>query len=163
MRAGLFVLGAVVGVVGLLFVGGQSIGCLGPVGHTRIQCIAAFDDSHNVAWSPGPGDGAWIVVAIALALVAAAVVRWPAVSGRGRAAMVGVAAAGALLGGFTYELTRPISLTGPISSGAVITVLFPANGEARLCDAAVGAGVASLIAGLVLGSRARARSTGPVS
>ena len=162
-RAALLVLGTVVGVVGLLFVGGQSIGCLGPIGHTQIQCIAAFDDSHNVDWSPGPGDRAWVVAAIAIALVAAAVVRWPAVSGRGRAAVLGFAAAGALIGALTYEVTRPVSLTGPMSSGAVITVLFPANGEARLFDAVVGAGVASLIAGLVFASRAGARSTRPVS
>ena len=137
--------------IGLVFVGGQSVGCLGPLGVTQVQCIAAFDAAHDPDWSPGPASGAWLPAALTLLLVTAAVLPWRGMSRGSIAAVAASGAVGAVLGAVVYTVTRPASLTGPTSTGAVITVIFPPNVDAQLLDAVLGAGVAIAIAGLVLG------------
>ena len=62
---------------------------------------------------------------------------------------------GALVGSVVYDLTRQTSLTGPTSSGAIITVAFGPNTDARLLDAAVGFGVALIGVAILLRARVR--------
>jgi hypothetical protein len=138
----LLVVAALVLAIGLIFVGNQSIGCLGPIGVTQVQCIAAFDAANEPDWSPGPGSGAWFVTGLALLLIVAAIVPLRALSRRSLAILAAFGAfgaVGAVLGAVVYDLTRPVSLTGPTSTGAVITVTYPPNADARLFDIVVGA------------------------
>lgn len=142
-------------VVGLIFAGGSVLGCLGPLGVTHVQCIAAFNATNDPDYAPGPAPGAWIAVAAALLLVATAVAPWRRPS---LLAIVAIAAAGiigALGGSVVYELTRETSLSGPTSSGARISVAFGPNADARLLDAAVGFGMAIVGAAIVLRARLR--------
>ena len=145
---------------GLLFAGGQVASCLGPLNVTTVQCIAAFNAAYDPDYAPGPGPGAWIAAALALALVAGAIAPWRRPS---RPSLLGLAtavAAGAILGAVAYELMRETSLTGPTSTGAVITVAFGANPDARLMAAAIGGGSA-LVAGVSMlrwGPRPRSNS-----
>ena len=150
----LLVVAALILAIGLIFPGNQSIGCLGPIGVTQVQCIAAFDAVNEPDWSPGPGNGVWFVTGLALLLIIAAIVPLRALSRRSQAILAAFGAFGAVLGAVVYALTRPVSLTGPTSIGAVITVTYPPNGDARLFDIVVGGGIAVLIAGLVLATRA---------
>lgn len=158
-RLTLLVAAALILGIGLVFLGGQSVGCLGPLGVTAVQCIAAFDAAYEPDWSPGPGGGTWIVASVAILFVSAAAVPWPALSRRSLGVVVGVGVLGAALGTAIYAVTRPVSLTGPTSTGAAITVIFPGNVDAQLVDAVLGVGVAGLVAGLVLG-RSSGRSGG---
>ncbi|MDQ3127559.1 MAG: hypothetical protein M3Q66_03770 [Chloroflexota bacterium] len=141
-------------VVGLIFAG-SVLACLGPLGVTHVQCIAAFNATYDHDYAPGPAPGAWIAVAATLLLVATAVAPWRRPSLVAIVAIAAVGIAGALVGSVVYDLTRETSLTGPTSTGAVITVAFGPNTEARLLAAAVGFGVAIVGAAIVLRARLR--------
>ena len=154
-RVALFVAAFLALAIGLVFVGGQVVGCLGPLNVTHVQCIAAFSAAYDPDYTPGPAAGAWIVASVALGLAALAVAPWrrPTVGAVMAIAALGIA--GALVGSVVHDLTRQTSLTGPTSSGEVITVAFGPNTEARLLDAAIGFGAA--LVGLAIAARMRRR------
>lgn len=144
--------------VGLVLSGGSSVGCLGPIGVTHVQCIAAFNAAHEPDYSPGPADGAWMFVGLALTLVAAAFMGARLPSIRSIAGLAAMGVAGGIMGAVVYAITRETSLTGPTSSGAIITVTFPLNAATALWYAAIGFGLAVLVAAIAVSVRARRRA-----
>jgi hypothetical protein len=145
---------------GLIFLGGRVLACLGPLNVTQVQCIAAFNRTLNPDYSPGPPDGAWIPVALASVVMALAILPWRRPSIWAVAGLLESGAVGAIIGAIAYELTRETSLTGPTSSGEIITVLFAANEAARAMAAAIGAGLAIIAASVVLRLRAMPNTIG---
>jgi hypothetical protein len=128
---GLLVLGA----SALPFLGTQVTRCLGPLGRTLADSIR----DGCIEPSVGPG-----MPLFAVALVAASLLLV-----QGRPAMtrpaIGWAAIGAMVGVIVYLLVRPTSVTGPTSTGEVITVALPFDRWALLTTAIVGAGLGWLV------------------
>jgi hypothetical protein len=143
----------------LLFLGGQVPGCLGPLDVTEVQCVSGFNLSHDPVWSPGPG-ATWLVAALAFVLATSAVVPWRALSSRSAAVVIASAVPGSLAGLLVYAVSRPVTLTGPISTGEVITVVLPWNVDAQVLDMVIGAGAMVIVAGRLLGSRRHSSSLG---
>jgi hypothetical protein len=152
-RVLLILVAVLVLVVGLVFTGGQVLGCLGPLNVTEVQCIAAYMASTAPDYSPGPADGAWIVVALAMILSAIAILPWRRPSLRTASLLVVAGLAGAILGAVVYELTRETSLTGPTSSGRIVTVAFGPNAADRELHAAIGAGLALIMMAVTVSRR----------
>lgn len=147
-------------VIGVIFVGGSVLACLGPLGVTHVQCIAAFNAVNDPDYAPGPASGAWIPVACAALLMAIAIAPWRRPSTRAIIALAAASLAGAFVGSVAYDLTRETSLTGPTSSGEIITVAFGPSTEARLMAGAIGAGIAACTGALASAVTARRRNPG---
>jgi hypothetical protein len=141
--------------VGLVGAGGQVAGCLGPLGVTHVQCIAAFNATNEPDFSPGPAGGAWIAVGLASLLGVLAILPWQRPSIGEVVGLVAAGAGGPLLGAMAYELTRETSLTGPTSTGKIIIVAFGPNHAARSMDATIGAGLTIIVTAIVLTRRSR--------
>jgi hypothetical protein len=149
--------GAIAVLGGLVLAGGSVAMCLGPIGVTQVQCVAAIDAS-GPDWSPGPAPGTWIAVGLPIAVAAAAIVPWRRLSRRSLAIVFALGLAGAVGGATGYDATRATGMTGPTSSGEIISVDLPANEEARRLDAAIGACVFVMGGGLAAGRAARRRT-----
>jgi hypothetical protein len=137
-------------VIGLIFFGGQVPICLGPLNRTWVQCIAAINAGPEPDYSPGPAEGAWVAVGAGLLLVAIAILPWRRPSIWAVAGLFEAGAVGAIIGAIAYELTRETSLTGPTSSGRIITVTFGPNAADRELHAAIGAGLAIITAAVMV-------------
>ena len=122
-------------VVGLFLWGGKVGRCLGPLGVTAIECARA------TGIYPSVGIGGQIVAAtvlIAALLVMPGILRPP-----GPPILGGVA--GGIAAVAVYLAVRPTTWTDAISTGEIITVTLPLDG-----DALVTAAVLGVTAGLVL-------------
>jgi hypothetical protein len=145
----------VVALIALVFVGTSVTGCLGPLGRTAVQSLA--DGCTSPYLSPG------VAVPVAL-LVLAFVVAFDAPGGTARPRVAG-AVVGALVGAAAYSVGRTTSMTGPTSTGAVITVTLPFDPLAAAVAAVVGGGIGWVILGWVgkLTSRPSRPPASPVS
>ena len=133
---GLVVAFALTGVVlAFIFLGPVGPGCLGPLGVTAIQCYAANDMT--------PSAGASLPISVLIAGAALLVI-----TGRPRSwrLAVALAALGVMGGGLAYLLLRPTEMSGPISTGAVITLSLPVDPPALLAAAVAGAFAGILMA-----------------
>jgi hypothetical protein len=137
-------LGAVA-VVTLVLVGTQVSNCLGPLGRTHVQSLA------DGCTSPY-ADPATLV---APAFLVIAVLMWFSPPGSSaRAAVLGALVCAAIAVAL-YARFRPTALTGPISTGEVITVILPFD-WVQAATAAALSGCAGWVLVLVL-SRLRGR------
>jgi hypothetical protein len=102
-------------LLAILFLGSDVTSCLGPLGRTYVQSLA--DGCTK------PGIGAAIPVAIGLVLAALLVVEPP--SKQPRTFRLAIAFLAALVAVVSYLVGRPTQLTGPTSTGEVITVALP--------------------------------------
>jgi hypothetical protein len=141
----------VVALVFLVLVGTNVTSCLGPLGRTVVQSLA--DRCTSPFISPG------MAVPVAL-LVVAFVVAFDAPGRLGRSRLAG-AAVGAVLGAAVYALVRTTSMTGPTSTGAIITVTLPFDPAAAAIAALVVGGVGWVVMGWVASIRTRA--SGPAA
>ena len=143
VAVGLVILGAL--AIAFLF-GGPAASCLGPIGVTAVECIRSSGIAPNV------GIGLPIGVAI---LVGAALLVLPVARNGRRGALVG-GALGAVAGTLAYLAFRATTMTGPTSTGDVITVELPID-----VYAAVAAALAACGLGAVIGSRLRSVAGAP--
>ena len=103
------------GFLALVFIGSDVTSCLGPLGRTYVQSIA--DGCVQ------PGIGKALPIGVAFVLIAVVSLDWPPRRPiRHRLVIAGLAAVVAVVG---YVASRPTSLTGPTSTGEVITVALP--------------------------------------
>lgn len=124
-------------VVAIFVVGGQVGSCLGPLGVTEVQCIRATGITPTVG----------IALPIILALVAlAALALFPVPRSKSLWAAIG-GIAGAIVAAIGYLAFHPTSITGPTSTGEVITVQLPIDGPALVGAVVAGAAVVALLAG----------------
>ncbi|HJP89081.1 MAG TPA: hypothetical protein VJ850_08615 [Candidatus Limnocylindrales bacterium] len=115
----------VVGAAGLLllallaivFVGSDVTSCLGPLGRTYVQSLA------DGCIKPGIG----LPVPVGIAFVLAALLLLEPPSRRAVRSRIGLAGVLAVVSVGAYLVTRPTSLTGATSTGAVITVQLPVD------------------------------------
>lgn len=105
----------VLGLLALVFIGSDVTGCLGPLGRTFVQSIA--DGCTK------PGIGIAVPIGVAFVLVAVLSLEWPI--RRPIRHRVVIAASAAIVAVAAYLVARPTELTGPTSTGAVITVELP--------------------------------------
>ena len=123
-----------VGALALILFGTQVGSCLGPLGVTGIQCAQAS------GIFPTVGLG---LPLFALGVAAAVVLVVPAVLEKAEHASAG-ALVGSLAGIFVYLVARPLTWTGPTSTGEVITVGLPVDTPAAATAAILG-GLAGMI------------------
>jgi|GEM_PF-4647470 hypothetical protein len=124
-------------LVAIFFVGIPMGSCLGPLGVTQVECIRAT----GAAPTFGPA------LPIIVGLVAlAALVLFPVPRQQvSRAAIGGVA--GAIVGTIGYLALHPTTMTGPTSTGEIITVQLPIDWSLLVAGLIAGAGVLALLAG----------------
>ena len=121
------------GLIAALLKGPEYPQCLGPIGVTQIQCVSATGHYPNV------GIG---IMLLAIAVASATLLSIPPGVERQRGALLG-AVIGPIVGGGVYLLLRPTSITGPSSTGAIITLDVPFDVRALVTAAAFAAAVAS--------------------
>lgn len=168
MRAMRVVLRALVlfGAMALAAVGTLAYGfnfmprCLGPLGVTPIQCLAAYIAEHP-RFLPGPEPvlAPILGVAFLLALVgvgSASLLRLPSI-----VRLTAAAGLGAVVGLVVYELAMPRTVGGVTSTGEWITVTFGWNAAARDVAVVVGAGMALLLVAVFIGVRHDSRPVEP--
>jgi hypothetical protein len=129
----------VITLVSLVFVGTNGSGCLGPLGRTVVPSLA--DGCTSPYLSPG------VAIPVAL-LVLAFVVAFDAPVAGVRARLAG-AMIGAVLAVAVYALERTTTMTGPTSTGAVITVTLPFDPLAATIAALIGGGIGWMATGWV--------------
>ena len=124
-----------VGLVVAVFGGTEVGGCLGPLGVTEIECMRASGRR------PTTGLGALV---LAIAACAAALIALPIGRAHRHGAIVAAAGAAAVAA-IGYHLFRPISMTGPTSTGEVITVDVPIDLRALLAVVVIGGTAAAVL------------------
>jgi hypothetical protein len=143
---------ALLGFASAVLIGTQVTQCLGPLGATYVQALA------NGCLEPGVGIGA-PVFALWLAAAALWLFRVPRRRGRSAAAGAIVGATLAALGAvFVTRVLLPTTVTGPTSSGDVITFALPID-----WNLIAAAGIAGGAVGFVGGSRAAHRPSKAVA
>jgi hypothetical protein len=130
----------ILGVLVVLFLGPGVTQCLGPLGRTLVESV------RDGCVTPTVGVG--VPIAIAGVVTAALLVLPIARNGRSGALIGGVF--GAIVGTLAYLALRATTLTGPTSTGEVITVELPIDVYATVAAALASAGL-----GAVAGSRLR--------
>lgn len=126
----------------VLFTGGQVGGCLGPLGVTEVQCLSVGGYTPTVGLGMPVGAAA-VVIALVLLI--------PIHRERLGLALV-AAVVGAGVFALAYLALRTMSITGPTSTGEVITVELPVDSFAALAAGIAGGGL-----GFVIGGRLQPR------
>lgn len=125
----------VVAVVGMVFLGTHVTSCLGPLGRTLVQSLADGCTSPYVdTFAP-----------VVAALLVVTVLIWFPSRGRDRRRAALGALIGAAVGIAIYALVRTTSMTGPTSTGEVITVTLPFDWLAAATAAVIAGGIGWLL------------------
>ena len=126
----------IVAFLALLFVGTQVSGCLGPLGRTYVQSLA--DGCAPLYTSP-------VTLVWPVLLVMAVLIWFSARDADLRLAILGVVL-GAVIGVASYASLRATSLTGPISTGEIITVILPFDWVVAATSAVFGGSIGWVLA-----------------